>query len=92
VLKAVKPDESKISTSDRSIVLVIIKADDAQEHWPRLLKSPGKVTNITVGILTLDLETDAQYGHKMHNERCFATKCTCIKIRKQITFLAKAME
>lgn len=42
------PEESKISVSDRSIFLVVIKADDAQEHWPRLLQSKGKVTNITV--------------------------------------------
>ncbi|KAK9908954.1 hypothetical protein WJX75_005142 [Coccomyxa subellipsoidea] len=44
----VDPDQSKISVSDRSIFLIIIKAEDAKEHWPRLLHSKGKVTNITV--------------------------------------------
>ncbi|BDA41642.1 probable co-chaperone protein p23-1 [Coccomyxa sp. Obi] len=48
LLKGVNPEESKISVSDRSIFLVVIKADDAQEHWPRLLQGKGKVTNVTV--------------------------------------------
>ena len=40
-----------MSVSDRSIVLVVIKADSAQGHWPRLLHGKGKVTNIQVGRL-----------------------------------------
>lgn len=51
--QGVNPDESKISVSDRSVFLVVIKAEDAKEHWPRLLKEKGKVTNITVSICSL---------------------------------------
>ncbi len=44
----VNKEESKVSISDRNIILVIIKADSVQEHWPRLLHGKGKVTNIQV--------------------------------------------
>ena len=44
----VNKEESKVSVSDRSIVLVVIKADSSQGHWPRLLHGKGKVTNIQV--------------------------------------------
>jgi len=49
----VDPEESKISVSDRSVFLVVIKAEDAKEHWPRLLKDKGKVTNITVRVCSM---------------------------------------
>lgn len=41
--------ESKISVTDRSIVLVIAKKGETSEHWPRLLAKSGKsATNIKV--------------------------------------------
>ena len=48
VEQEVNKEESKVSINDRNIILVIIKADSAQEHWPRLLHGKGKVTNIQV--------------------------------------------
>ncbi|CAL5219392.1 g1216 [Coccomyxa viridis] len=44
----VSPDESKYSVSGRKIVLVVAKAGNTDEHWPRLLQSKDKQNNITV--------------------------------------------
>lgn len=38
-----------MSISDRKILLVLAKAEDAQGHWPRLLKGTGKMPNVKVG-------------------------------------------
>ncbi|KAL0051790.1 hypothetical protein WJX82_002176 [Trebouxia sp. C0006] len=40
---AIDSEESKISISDRSVLLVIAKQEPTGEHWPRLLKETGKV-------------------------------------------------
>lgn len=58
-VQGVDPDQSKISVSDRSIFLIIIKAEDAKQHWPRLLHSKGKVTNITVSNTALHADIAA---------------------------------
>ena len=47
-MQEVSPDESKYSVSGRKIVLVIAKAGNTDEHWPRLLQSKDKTNNITV--------------------------------------------
>ncbi len=46
----VDKEESKVSVSDRSIVLVVMKAGSAQGHWPRLLYGKGKVTNVQASL------------------------------------------
>lgn len=46
--QAINKEESKVSISDRKILLVLAKAEDAQGHWPRLLKGTGKMPNVKV--------------------------------------------
>jgi hypothetical protein len=47
-LQAINEEESKVSVSDRKVLLVLAKADEAQGHWPRLLKGTGKMANVKV--------------------------------------------
>ena len=47
-LQAISEEESKVSVSDRKVLLVLAKADEAQGHWPRLLKGTGKMANVKV--------------------------------------------
>lgn len=47
-LQAINEEESKVSVSDRKVLLVLAKADDAMGHWPRLLKGTGKMANVKV--------------------------------------------
>ncbi len=46
--QAIDKEESKVSVSDRKILLVLAKPEDAQGHWPRLLKGTGKTPNVKV--------------------------------------------
>lgn len=47
-MQAIDKEESKVSVSDRKILLVLAKPEDAQGHWPRLLKGTGKMPNVKV--------------------------------------------
>ena len=47
-MQEVDKEESKISISGRKVVLLIAKAGDTHEYWPRLLASKEKQNNITV--------------------------------------------
>ena len=55
-MQEVSPDESKYSVSGRKIVLVVAKAGNTDEHWPRLLQSKDKQNNITVSCLPCQLK------------------------------------
>ena len=59
----VNKEESKISINGRKIVLVIAKAADTREYWPRLLASKEKQNNITVScyLLILKQKTPSYY-------------------------------
>ena len=46
--QAIDKEESKVSVSDRKILLVLAKPEDAQGHWPRLLKGTSKTPNVKV--------------------------------------------
>ena len=48
LVQAIHKEESKVSVSDRKILLVLAKPEDAQGHWPRLLKGTGKMPNVKV--------------------------------------------
>jgi len=51
-MQEVNSKGSKISVSGRKVILVIAKAGDTEEYWPRLLQSKDKQNNITVGCLS----------------------------------------
>lgn len=55
-MQEVDKEESKISISGRKVVLLIAKAGDTHEYWPRLLASKEKQNNITVSCYLLILK------------------------------------